>query len=137
MFKTPIVSYFSALQGLDKTNNGPESWHSATADRIPTTRGDLNAFINALAKEDQRQDTRLVQASEQKKKYGPSNAQIKLYESIALKCRNFPNLSPIEYLKQFCASMSMPLSGTESTDVPEVEDVPATATAPSNSADLS
>ena len=125
------------MQGLDKTNNGPEAWHSGTANRIPTTRGDLNAFIAALAKEDERQDTRLVQASENKKKMGPSKAQIKLYESIALKCRNFANLSPIEYLKQFCPSMSMPLSGTESTDVPEVEDVPATANAPSTSADLS
>ena len=135
MFKNPIVYYFSAMQGLDKTNNGPEAWHSGTADRIPPTRGDLNAFIAALAKEDERQDTRLVQASEKKKKFGPNKNQIRIYESIARKCTNFPNLSPIQYLKQFCPSMSMPLDVPEGNDVPEVKDVPATE--PSTSADLS
>ena len=134
MFKKPIVYHFSAMQGLDKTNNGPESWHSGTADRIPTTRGDLNAFIAALAKEDDRQDTRLIQNSEGKKKLGPTKLQIKIYQSIARKCRNFPDLSPIEYLKQFCPSMSMPLDVAEVTDVvPEATDVPATDVAPSTS----
>ena len=109
---------YSILALEAKTDNAPESFHRGVVDRLPPNADNLNMWISALEAENERQNTKYIQAKNGIKKYAPSKKQQKLYESLRTKALNWGTMGTIEYLEQFANIMTMP---TEHLEQPKFE----------------
>ena len=91
-----------------KTNNFTEGWHGGTSDRVPKHKNNLNACIDALATERNRQRTRYIQASTGVVVHATKGKQLRELKRVQTNCQEWGQKAPIPYLEAF-GSMELPM----------------------------